>query len=157
MANDMTLEIVGMERLQKKLNDPGLILAPLGEMLQEAGRTGQQLAVQGIDGGTGVAVRSINFEAGPTSMRLFSAMPRARALNIDEGRPPNDPMLSLGPIIKWRDAVAHPDLGIVIFRELRRRGVRGRFFMAAAKNGIQERLPQWLQALGTRINRRWEE
>lgn len=151
------VEIIGLERIQAKLSDPQLISQPLRELLTEAGQTGQRVAVAGIDGGTGIAVRSINYEVKETSMRTYSAMPRSRALNIEEGRPANDPRLSLGQVIRWKEAVGHPDAGIVIFQELRRRGVRGRFFMQAAKNTIQEHLPEWLRQMSAKIGVKWKE
>lgn len=152
----MQIEVQGVDDLNAKLTDPQMIAGPLKELLEEATSIGVKTAVEGVDGGSGAAVRSISKEVLETSARVYSAMPRVRALNIEKGRPVGVPVEQILPqIISWKKHVGHPEPAIVIAQEISQRGVKGRFFMAAAKQKLEEVLPRLLGEMASKVQVRF--
>ena len=68
--------------------------------MEEAGHIGREAMESAIDGGIGIAVKSINLNVQRTNALVFSALPRARGLSIDQGRKPGEdpPVLQ---IARW--------------------------------------------------------
>jgi hypothetical protein len=155
MSLELALEEAGVKRINAVLRDKALIAEPLKELFEEAGPVGVEAATSGLDAGTGIAVRSLAFEVKPLEMRVYSAMPIARAFSIEKGRPLHDPKLRLGGIITWKEAVGHTEPAVLIYSEIKQRGVKGRFFMRAARNKISEQLPTLLRAMGQKIAVKW--
>lgn len=154
MRTEIKLE--GFEELEARLTDPTLIVAPLREdVFEPATSIGVKTAVEGVDGGTGIAVRSIQKEIEPMQARVYTAMPTVRAISIEKGRPVGVPVEQLLPqIINWKNAVGHPDSAIAIARGIKQRGVKGRFFMEGAKNAVVEALPRLLSNMAKAIEGR---
>ncbi len=156
MKSQVTIE--GMEQLQARLEDPNLIGQPLLELLEDAANVGRDTAEKGIDGGTGIAVRSIGMNVQARSALVYTAMPQARAMSIEKGRPSGVPIEDmLAQLIRWRDAVGHPDLGIHIALGVRQRGVKGRFFMAAAREKVAGDLPRLVSGMAKKVENIWKQ
>ncbi|MDD5498627.1 MAG: hypothetical protein PHI10_04015 [Dehalococcoidales bacterium] len=148
----MSEVIIGMDELEERLNRSGMTTEGLKEVLEEASSIAVKTAVMGIDGGAGIAVRSISREINPMSARVYSAMPKARQESIELGRPAGTPVEEIiGQIARWRKAVGHPEPARVIAEGIRERGVKGRFFMAAAKQKVEEDLPRLLNNMAKSI------
>ncbi len=151
-----TIEIKGIEELRIRCEDPSLVGEPLKELLEEATTMGRREAETAIDGGTGIAVRSIAGEVKDTSARVYTAIPRVRARSIEEGRSPGaDPDAILAQMIRWKEAVGHPESGRQVAREISRAGTRGKRFMAAARKKIEEAMPRLVQDLVRKVEERW--
>ena len=152
MAINLEVEMKGQEELIKKLSDPVVIAGPLKELLTEASSIGRKTAVEGIDGGLGIAVRSIGKEIEPLSARVYTAIAEPRAMSIEKGRPAGDNRwTSDRQIQKWADSVGLFDPLFVIVRGIRQRGVKGRFFMQAAREKVQSEIPRLLNEMGAKI------
>lgn len=151
--------VEGIAALQAKLNNDGLLREPVRDMLTGAAKVGQKAAVEGVDGGRGIAVRSMSYKVDPLSMRVFTAMPAARARSIDQGRKPfRHGLRALLPgISRWREAVGHPDAGIVIALSIKKRGVKGRFFKQSARDAVNNVLPGLFKALELQVERFWRK
>lgn len=164
MAIQLEVEMAGQEKLIDKLSDPAVIAGPLKDLLEEASAIGRKTAELGIDGGTGIAVRSIGAELKPLSARVFTAMAEPRASSIEKGRPPGDNRwtsdrqmqnwVKANQVGRYGRTGTEQDLvgtAFVIAREIRRRGVKGRFFMQAAREKVQSELPRLLSEMATKI------
>jgi hypothetical protein len=148
--------VEGVAETMAGLRDPQMLAEPMRELLTSAARVGQRAATDNIDGGLGIAVRSIGSRIGPEQARVFSAMPTARSRSIDQGRKPGQPLKSLLPgIIRWKEAVGHPDAAIVIAKGIQRRGAKGRFFKRAAVEAVNNALPALFGAVRAGASRWW--
>ena len=145
MPAELTIEVNGFEELAARVSDPALMEKPMRNLFEAATRLGQKTAIQGIDGGTGVAVRSILREYSPAMGRVWSMMPLARSTSIEGGRPSGDNTVSTRAIARWADAVKNPERPFVLARAIRERGVKGRFFMRSAGDAVQGILPALIQ------------
>lgn len=156
--NNITVEVVGIEDLQAKLSDPHLVGGPLATLLDEASAIGRKAAELGIDGGLGIAVRSINRYIYPKEARVYTVLPEARAMSIEAGRSPGVPPRDiLAQIIRWKESVGHPDPAITIAKEISSRGSKGKHFIQKAREAVAKELPQLVQKLGGHIEKRWEQ
>ena len=153
-SRSLALELRGFEKVKAKLADPSLFANPLKEFFGVAARHGQRVARDGIRKGTRQAARSITSRVTPTGARVFSRMAAKRVQSIEQGRSPGD-VPSLAAIDRWARKVGHPDDAWVIAQGIRRRGVRGRFFLEAARQSIQQNFPGWIRDMGQAISRRW--
>ena len=145
----LDIELKGAEELKLKLDDPGIGPALQEYVLEPAASLGVKTAVTGVDGGRNIAVRSIHKEVQPMMARVYTAMPKARAMSIEEGRKSGEWVPSKS-IEMWANAVgaAGP---YVIKQEIHDQGVKGRRFMAKAKEAIENALPGFLSNMGKAI------
>jgi len=150
------IKVEGLEELQRRFTDPALLHDPLQALLKEAETMGRRQAESAIDGGTGIAVRSIGGEVMETSARIYSAMPRARAVSIEKGRPPGESMSSLVPqLTRWGKSVGHPLPGREIAQEVQATGTRGKRFLRAAKDMIKQNMPGMVAKMARNIEAKW--
>lgn len=166
-------DVRGIEDLKARLTNPALIGAPLTEVLEEASKLGSKTAVNNIDGGRGIAVHSIGYEVQPLAARVFSAMPRARALNIEQGRPIGTPEKELawldwserppvwkGPLARWAKSEGHVDLTAgsspvaAIIRAVSTQGVKGKRFLGQAREAMKNALPRLLSKMARQVEER---
>lgn len=151
----ITLE--GVAETAARLTDDRLLKEPMRELFTEAARIGQRAATDNIDGGRGIAVRSIGSRVEPLQMRVFSAMAPARSRSIDQGRKPGQLWRSIfAQIIRWKAAVGHPDSAVDIAKGIQRRGVKGRFFKRAAVDAVNNALPGLLRTAKGKAVRWWD-
>lgn len=148
------VEVTGVAEIRHALTHPDLFDEPLKALFTTAAAHGVLVAVRGIDGGMGVAVRSIQGYVNPTNARVVSRMARVRALNIERGRRSGE-VVPIAALIRWKTAVGHPDSAIEIQQRIRRRGVRGRFFMRAVRESWKAHKPIWLAETARAIEAKW--
>ncbi len=148
----ITVKVDGLDDLQRKLRNPLVIKGPLKELLTDASKVGTREAWDTIDGGTGIAVRSIGARVRPLEAYVYSAMAKGRALSIEEGRPPGADVKAILPqIIRWKKAVGHPDSGIEIAHRIRLLGAKGKHFLKAAGEKVTENMPPLVQKMAKQI------
>lgn len=146
----MTIE--GIEELQRKLRDPRMIQEPLRELLDEASALGQRVATDAIEGGRGLAVRSMGRHVDPLSAKVYTMLPRPRALSIEKGRRPGVSRREiLAQIISWAEAVGHPKSAYEIVAEIKERGTKGKRFMEQARAAVAETLPRLVARMARRV------
>lgn len=149
--------VEGIAELSSRMRDPRMLEEPMRELLTSAARIGQRAATDNIDGGLGLAVRSVGSRVEPLQARVFSAMAPARSRSIDQGRKRGTPLKSLlAQIIRWREAVGHPDAAIVIAKGIRQRGVKGRFFKRAAVEAVNNAMPGLVADVRSKVVRWWD-
>lgn len=157
MATKKNMTLDGDDRLFQHFRPSRFLDEPVAALLKEGAVIGQRVAVERLDGGTGIAVRSIAARVTPTSARVVSMMPAARVRSIEQGRRPNStPLKSLEPqIIRWKEAVGIAEWGIVIAKAIRARGVAGRFFMQGARVAVAGQLPGLIARAGRAAQSNW--
>ncbi len=152
------IEIDGLEALKSRFSDPTLIGEPLQELLEDASLIARNAAESGIDGGLGIAVRSINREVKATSARVYTALPAARAFSIEKGRPSGEPIRSMiAQLIRWREAVGHPDSAAVIARDIHERGTQGKRYMRKAREQTKSELPRLINKMAAAVEEKWRQ
>lgn len=145
------LTLTGDRELRAKLSDNASIAGPAAEMLRRIGSDAERVAQSGAPDSI---ARTIHGTARGLQASVTSLHPAA--LPIEVGRRPGRPMPPLGPIGAWalRHGIqAHP---YVLARAIARRGVRGRFFLRAARQHIENRLPRYLDDFAKDVQRRWD-
>lgn len=161
MSDALRVEIQGIEELQRKLKDPSRIKHPLYILFRDATNIGKEAARVGIEGGTGIAVRSIAARIEPMDAFVYTNIPKERALNIEEGRPPGQPP-SMVAIAKWLqgqpsvrhlDQLSREDVAEIrlVQEAIRLKGAKGKRYLQAAADRMREAMPRLMRELGERV------
>ncbi len=174
MEISLKVELKGQEELRAKLSDPTIVAGPLKDLLVEASDIAVETGKAKLESGFGTStwgVRGVG--AAPLSMvssikrfeaRVKSLMPPPRALSIETGRPAGE-QASIKQLARWVEAKGigklsargEPLMGTVyaIVWHIKQRGVKGRFFMQAARDKVQGELPRLLNEMGTKIKEKF--
>lgn len=150
------VEIEGLDEVIAKLKHPSLIRQPVEEMLESAAKTGKKASVDAIDGGLGIATRSIGYRVSESSAAVFSALPKGKMTEIDRGRKRGGSVRRMLPgLIRWTDAVGASEAAIVIALRIKRSGTRGKKFVDAGREEVHGVIPSLLKELEHKISARW--
>ena len=144
----MKLRIDNVERVQRHLTDSNLWTVPMQSLLRTAGKEAQQVASQGQPQSV---ARSLSYEVHGFQATVISTLPVA----VEVGRRPGAPLPPLGAIAAWASRHGIAARPFVLARAIARRGVRGRFYMRAARQHLERRMPTLLREAGKDIERRW--
>ena len=147
---NLSATIIGLDRLNANLSD--LTGPPLAKLLGDASDHAKRVAAEGV---SATAARSIRSEVKPTSARVFSLMSLARTLSIEEGRKAGGPLLHPDTLKRWISRVGYRESAMVLARVIRRRGVKGRFFMRAAIQSTQNVLPTMMKEMAQGVSKRF--
>jgi len=74
-------------------------------------------------------------------------MSEARSTSIELGRSAGGPLVHPDALRRWIARVGYPGTAFVLARQIKRRGVKGRFFMRAAIQSTQNALPGMLRRM----------
>ena len=146
----MKLRVEGDERVIRTLTSAELIAEPVTEALRVIARDGQQVAQRGAPGSVG---RTLQSEVRGFSAQVYSTHPAA--LPIEVGRRRGAPLPPLGAIARWAASRGITVEPFVLARSIAQRGIKGRFFLQAAREHIESRANRYLVDLGADIERRW--
>jgi hypothetical protein len=138
----LSATVIGLDQLNVNLSD--LTGPPLAQLLTDASNHAKSVAAKGV---SGTAARSIMTEVKPGSARVFSLMSEARSTSIELGRPAGGPLVHPDALRRWVSAVGYAGTPAVLARQIKRRGVKGRFFMRAAIQSTQNALPVMLRRM----------
>ncbi len=146
---ELDFRYLGTEKVLRKLR-PELYRPHIAKTLAEAALTGRNAARAGFDRGS-PAINAVSTELRPLTARVFSAMPKKRTVSIEEGRRPNEPLLHPDALRGWMRRTGAAVSVWVIARGIRARGVKGRFFMKAAREKTALGLPLLVKKMARRI------
>lgn len=147
------VDVRGLEALQKKLG-PQLYEDALTEYLTEATDLGQKVAREGIKDDTNALARSVLTEVRPLSARIYSTLPYA--VPVDQGRRAGAKMPPPNALRGWMQRHGMGNVPpFVLARAIARRGIRGRFFLRAAKERIERETPNMLRRAARTIEQKW--
>lgn len=150
MAGQLSATVIGIDRLKSNLKD--LTGPPLAKFLTSASDHAKRSAASGL-GGT--AARSIMSEVKPGSARVFSLMSPARSTSIELGRPAGGPLLHPDSLRRWIARVGYSASPFVLAKQIKRRGVKGRFHMKKAIQSTRNVIPSLLANMGRDVERRF--
>lgn len=162
MRRSRTIRIEGFDELTRKLNDPSLARMAMEDVITEAAKLGEITAIKAIDGGTGIATRSIQKKVWTRrlSARVYTMIAKVRALCINKGRKPGDAptirALSIWLTNKrndWDLTDEERSTVIQVQQSIRKSGSKGKKYIPAAREAIENEIPSIL----TRALRRIKE
>lgn len=152
-----------------KKADPAHIKKDMKSLMQEAGHHGYAIAKQKIKGGTEQAGISLRFDATPMEAKIYSVMPPARAMSIEEGRKPGEiiPYMQAARHVTGRRYLTQRRLKELSKEEraqvqafinlVKTTGAKGKAFLAGAKEAVEKDMPRMLGKLAAKIERRWQK
>lgn len=149
----LTIEVAGFERLGRALS-PGIVGGPLRDLLQKAARETTRVAHDKAPRDTGALRRSITPQVKPLSARVFTRRGAAYFPVMEFGRRPGKKMPPPQALKGWARRHGFPTTPGALFalaRSIGRRGIKGRFFMRAAKQAGNRQMPGWLRTMGKDI------
>jgi chromosome condensin MukBEF complex kleisin-like MukF subunit len=161
----LTIEVdqAQLQRIKNNLG-PDLYTAALHDLMTEAGETGARTAESAIDGGTGIAVRSIMADIKPVSAEVFSVMSRrSRIMSIEEGRSPGETIPLLAAVnwlrgsISRRESVSRQEWeqAKAVQQAIRAGGARAKKFLAKTREVVSQKLPGMLNGMARKIEGKW--
>jgi len=150
-ANDLSIDTRGIDELMKKTK-PKLYREPLATMFKELGTVAQATAIQRAPRYTGALQQSIHLDVRPLSARVFSIL--NYALPVEVGRSRNRTPPPVGPLRRWANSKGINVYALV--KSIGRRGIKGRFFMRAARQAVERKLPFQLKIVEKKIAKNWE-
>ena len=168
------VRVDGIPELMERLQSPRLLLGPFQELLTQAVEIGKTAAMEGLDAGTNVAMRSItaNLPQGMTGLRAASAavssmMPKAVATSIEKGRKRNHPpaifaannWLQGRVVSRRRTGLSKEDMkaAVTVVRTIRQRGSKGRLFKSAARQAVAQAMPGLKAAMERKLQGDWKK
>jgi hypothetical protein len=145
----------GIDEIMKKTK-PEIYRVPMAKMFNRLGNQARDIAVRTAPKNSGELHRSIKADIKPLSARVFSTA--NYAVPVEVGRRKNSRMPPLEPIRAWlRSKRKDPRLAYVVARAIARRGIKGRFFMKAAFQAVQVKLPLGLKRVEREIAATWSK
>ncbi len=167
-----TVEIKGAEELKARLTDPNLVDQAMDELVMLAGKTARSEMIGRLAGGTQQAKISTQMDypimGKPLTAKVYSAMPQARSLSIEEGRKVGE-MPPVIQIARWYTGRRHltrrkmPELPeseqkkIDEIREsIKSKGTTGKKFIEGSADKAREELPRLTVKAVRNIEEYWE-
>jgi hypothetical protein len=152
-----------------KKADPAHIKEDMHQLMKDAGHHGNTVAKQKIKGGTEQAGISMRFDVQPLEAKVYSVMPPARALSIEEGRRPGEdvPYMQAARHVTGRRYMTRrrlPELSkdereqIDRFRgAVKAAGAKGKAFIDGAREAVEKDMPKMLAKVASKIEGRWSK
>jgi hypothetical protein len=147
------IELKGLDDLRRKLA-PRTYEKAVANLMEDIAIVGERTAKQRAPRDTGALKRSIHSAVKPTSARIFSNLNYAVPVEYGRGRgkrmpPPN-------ALHGWLRRHGIPvSAAYVVARAIGRRGIKGRFFMKAAVDAINMKLPFMLKRASGGVAKKW--
>lgn len=154
MATGFTVEAIGLPGIRRKI---GVMadLKPVAETIDEASLFAQGVAVQGAPRDTAGLQRSIQRDVSPFSASVYSIQKHASVMEF--GRRPGAKMPPPSALEGWARRHGFAGGTFVLARSIARRGIKGRFFMKAAREATIRELPRMLNRLAARLERQFRD
>jgi len=154
----IAVNVVNLQPFLKKHTWDKVAVAPIAKMFNMAAVIAERTARKGAPSDTGALKRSLTVETTPLSARVFSVLPYA--IVMEQGRRPGARMPPPSALAGW--ARRHPPKGggksslFALARHIGKRGIKGRFFMKAAKDDVERQLPSLIDKAAREIANRWK-
>ncbi len=165
----MTQQIVEIDekQLQKIISKlgPQLYEKAVKNMMAMAADDGRSTMESAIDGGTGVAVRSIVAQSSATTAEIFTMIKKTTGTKIEEGRKPGDAP-SLVQIARWQEGSARrrnlDGYSREQFKELKAiqaaikaRGSKAKKYLKGTRDKLQGNLGGYMSRVVEEIKANW--
>lgn len=146
----MSVRVVGLEAVARKMQPEYLVAPVVRDMLNDAASEGERVAREGAPD---VVAARMHSEVSSFHSEIVSMHPASAA--IEAGRRPGAPMPPESAIAAWAAGRIPPRAAWVIARAIGRRGLAGRFFMRAAANHLRRRSRSYARDAAAAVERRW--
>jgi hypothetical protein len=150
------VRIVGLAPILRTVRDPALVARPLREELDQLSLLAQARVREGAPKDTGALRRSFLREVRPLGARVYSQLVYAPVMEL--GRRPGARMPPPEALRGWARRHGFGTSRSALFvlaRAIARRGIKGRFYMRAAAEAVQQAMPTALARIAARISGRW--
>jgi len=167
--SNFTVEVEGIEELKARLTDPSLVEKAVEEgIIKPSAISARNEMITRLAGGTGQAKISTQADVEPLMAKVYSAMPQARSMSIEEGRKSGErpPVLQ---IARWYTGRRHltgrrlSDLSkseqrtIDDIREsIKGRGTKGKKFVGGSADKVRADMPKMIAVTALQIEQNWE-
>lgn len=150
----VSIEVQGQEEFQRKLT-PDLYLPAVHDVLRDASKFATNEAQRGATRDIGAIARTITAEVrSPMEINVRSRHPGALAAEF--GRRAGEQPPPVSALRGWASRHGLGGLEFVLARSIARRGIKGRFFMRAAREKLQRiEMPRLLNKAADEIERKW--
>lgn len=156
MTTELRVEIPDWDAFAKKMGrSKDWIAGAIAGILSKASLFAERRAREGTPKDTSALARSITSEAKPLSARVFSTL--NYAVVTEEGRRSGARMPPPEALAGWLRRHGSFTTPFVLARSIARRGIKGRFFMRAAKEATEQQMPNLLNEAAQGIGREWEK
>lgn len=162
------VEVEGIEELKARLTDPNLIEGAVEELISSSAKVARNEMITRLTGGTGQAQISTQAKVAPLTARVFSAMPKIRALSIEEGRKPGE-MPPVLQIARWHTGQRHmtsrrlselseneQETIDAIRVSIKSKGTKGKKFIEGSADKAKQELPKLTVKAALKIEQNWE-
>jgi hypothetical protein len=147
------IRIKGDAKLKESLK-PELYKPVVHEMMRDLGKAGRKAAKAKAPKDTGTLRKKIGFRASHTGLTLFS--PTSYARYVELGRRPGARPPPSNALHGWLRRHGIPvSAAYVVARAIGRRGIKGRFFMAAGMAAMKKLLPYDIKKAEKRVAQRF--
>lgn len=151
---EITIEVKGLEGLLRRASPQVLLEPVLREVLEGAALYGERAAREGSPKDTAALARSFSHEVRPPLARVWS--PLVYAPVMEYGRRPGARMPPPAALSGWARRHGMAGQEFVLARSIARRGIKGRFFLRKAAEGLAGyELPRLLRAAAGRLEHVW--
>jgi hypothetical protein len=146
------IQMPNLVRIRAKLAPP-LVREPATHLIADAARFAEREARAGAP--DGAIARSISAQIRPLQARIRGS---GAALAVEFGRHPGTPQPPLDALRAWARARGIPEEALFpIARAIRRRGIRGRFFVRRAVQKLRgSELPRLVRRMAGEISTAWK-
>lgn len=146
----ISLQVVGLDKALAKL-DPALVRGPAARAVTDAAKFAQREAQHGLPAGP--VMRSITIEVRGLTATLRGSR---EAFAVEFGRHPGTPPPPVSALRAWAQSHGLGQLVYPIAQAISRRGIKGRFFLRAARQKLlATELPRLRDRIASEIAAKW--
>jgi len=161
---DVEVDQQSLKKIVSKLS-PQLYERAVKGMMSEAAEDGRETMESAIDGGTGVAVRSIVAQSTANKAEIFTMIKKTTGLKIEEGRKPGDAP-SLVQLARWQEGSTRRTSLKGYSREdvkqlkaiqaaIRARGSKAKRYLKGTHDKLQKNLSGYMTKVVNEIMANW--
>lgn len=154
MTIDVRVNPASLAAVERKLT-PDIYLPSVHDVLRDASKIATTEAQRGAARDIGAIANSIMADVrSPMEIRVHSSHPGV--LSAEFGRKAGTPPPPMAELRGWAERHGMGGLEFVLARSISRRGIKGRFFLRAARDKLQRtEMPVLLNKAAREIERKW--
>ena len=136
--------------------DPKLVVREVSTAIGQSGLAAQRVAKEGIPRDTSSLSRALTLETKPLQARLYFNRDLIYAHVMESGRRVGAPMPPPLALAGWARRKGFEGSLYVLARSISRRGIKGRFFMKAAREAGEQSMIKELKLASKRVEKQWQ-
>lgn len=164
MSVDIKVDEHSLKFIMDRLG-PRLYTEGVKRMMAAAAEDGRQTMEERIDGGTGVAVRSIVAQSSANTAEIFTMIPNPTGTKIEKGRKPGDAP-TLVQVARWqegsmrrRNLEGYSRQQVIELRKIqaaiRARGSKAKQFISGTRDKLKSTVNSYIDTAARAIEAEW--